>query len=43
MIINREELEQTELYPEVIDAISRSSEEAVNLQIMAAESFCPPT
>lgn len=40
MIITIQELEQTELYSEVIDVISRSSEEAVNLQIMAAESFC---
>ena len=40
MIISIQELQQTELYPEVIDAISRSSEDAVALQIMAAESFC---
>lgn len=40
MIITIQELEQTELYPEVIDVISRSSEDAVILQIMAAESFC---
>lgn len=40
MIISIQELQQTELYPEVIDAISRSSEDAVTLQIMAAESFC---
>lgn len=40
MIISIQELQQTELYPEVIEAISRSSEDAVKLQIMAAESFC---
>ena len=39
MIITIEELELTSLYPEVIQQITRGDDEAVKLQILAAESL----
>lgn len=40
MIVTVEELGQTSLYPEIIETITRDSEEAAQLQILAAESLC---
>ena len=39
MIITTEELGQTTLYPEIIDQITRGDDDAVKLQILAAESL----
>lgn len=40
MIIDKSYLTSMELYPEVLDIISRSSESAIEMQILAAESLC---
>lgn len=40
MIVTVEELGQTSLYPEIIETITRGNQEAAELQILAAESFC---
>ena len=40
MIVTVEELSQTSLYPEVIEAITRDNPAAAEMQILAAESLC---
>lgn len=39
MLVSIEDLSKTELYPEVIEKITREDEESAELQIMAAESL----
>lgn len=39
MLVTVEELGKTSLYPEIIKAITRNSEEAAELQILSAESL----